>query len=212
MTITEIYDKYKINKGLREHMIRVAAVAKMICNSSCDDLDTENIITACLLHDMGNIVKTKFNLVSELFEPEGVEYYKKVQQEVFNKYGTKEHEVTLAILSEIGVADEIVKIINTTGLSSVPDIAKTGTIVEKIMMYSDLRVGIFGIVSLDVRLDDIKERYTLEQYSSDFLEVVRSLMKEFEKEIFENSKIKPEDITDKSTKEIQKKLWNWEIL
>jgi len=32
-----------------------------------------------------------------------------------------------------------------------------------------------------------------------------------EKEIFKNSKISPQDITDESTKEIQKELWNFEV-
>lgn len=211
MTITEIYDKYRINKGLREHMIRVTAVAKMICDNSVNDVDTENVVKAALLHDMGNIVKSKFEIGPELYEPEGIEYYRKVQQEVIEKYGKNDHEATLAMLAELDVDKKIIKTINATGITNVPRVANDGSNEEKLMTYSDLRAGPFGIISLDERLNDVEDRHVPRFYTKEMVETGRKLMKEIEREIFKNSKISPKDITDESIKEIQKELWNWEI-
>ncbi len=55
MSIGTIYKKYKIMPQLQEHMFRVAAVALLICENFEDSLPKEDIVTACLLHDMGKI-------------------------------------------------------------------------------------------------------------------------------------------------------------
>ncbi len=62
--ISEIYEEYKIMPNLREHQLRVAAVAAQICDNFNKPLNKKEIITACLLHDMGNIIKFKLELFS----------------------------------------------------------------------------------------------------------------------------------------------------
>ena len=57
---TQIYEKYKIIPFLVMHQLRVAAVAEMICDSLSMSIDKDNIVRACTLHDMFNIVKFKF--------------------------------------------------------------------------------------------------------------------------------------------------------
>ena len=69
MTILEIYEKYKIMPQLRTHMLRVAAVGKIVCDAVNEKVkqnrgefvNTKNVVTACLLHDMGNIIKFDLN-------------------------------------------------------------------------------------------------------------------------------------------------------
>ena len=57
MNIQEIYTKYKIMPSLQLHQYRVAGVAMYLCERVKMKIDTDNIIAACLLHDMGNIIK-----------------------------------------------------------------------------------------------------------------------------------------------------------
>ncbi|USN54769.1 MAG: HD domain-containing protein [Candidatus Peribacteria bacterium] len=59
-SIQDIYTQYQIPPSLQEHMLRVAAVAEQICLHSSQEIDHATIVTAALLHDMGNIIK--FNL------------------------------------------------------------------------------------------------------------------------------------------------------
>ena len=73
--ITDIYKEYKIMPSLQMHMLRVAAVTKMIVDNYNMDLDKESLVVAALVHDLGNIVKMD-NMATfpDFFEPEGVEY------------------------------------------------------------------------------------------------------------------------------------------
>ena len=47
--------------NLAMHQLRVAGVAMQICESLDTNIDTNSVVKACLLHDMGNIIK--FNLL-----------------------------------------------------------------------------------------------------------------------------------------------------
>ena len=76
--------------NLREHQLRVASVAAQICDNFFEPLNKKDIVTACLLHDMGNIIKFNLNYFPELIKPEGIEYWQKVQNEYKKKYGNDE--------------------------------------------------------------------------------------------------------------------------
>jgi len=86
MTIQQIYDHYDIMPSLQLHMLRVTAVAAMIVESFNQPLDKNNIIKACLLHDMGNIVKFDFNYMKEsmpqFLEPPGTQVLAKGKRSV----------------------------------------------------------------------------------------------------------------------------------
>ena len=77
--ISEIYEEYKIMPNLREHMLRVAGAASLICDNFTEPLNKEEIISACLLHDMGNIIKFKLDYFPEFNKPEKAEYWQNVQ-------------------------------------------------------------------------------------------------------------------------------------
>ena len=111
--ILEIYKEYKIMPILMIHQIRVAAVSMQICESLNDkDIDQESVVKACLLHDMGNIIKFDLNHFPEENEPDGIEYWQKVKDEYIFKYGRNEHEATLLIGEEIGISSRILELID----------------------------------------------------------------------------------------------------
>src|SRR3989344_3343249 len=111
MKITEIYKKYKIPKNLQEHQLKVAAVASTICNNFKQKIDKESVITAALLHDMGNIIKFDLGKFPEFLEPEGIEYWQIVQVEFRKKDGEYEHDATYKKAEEIGVNKSVFEII-----------------------------------------------------------------------------------------------------
>ncbi|HVM73982.1 MAG TPA: HD domain-containing protein [Candidatus Paceibacterota bacterium] len=92
-TVEQIYEHYRLPNGLRLHQLRVASVAKMICGSFAGVLDIEDIVRACLFHDMGNILKMDTDkFVGSLWGPEPKAYWERVKEEYIKKYGPSEEE------------------------------------------------------------------------------------------------------------------------
>ena len=81
--------------NLQEHMLRVAAVASLVCDNFNEPLPKDDIITACLLHDMGNIIKSDLQYFPEFIKPEGLDYWQKVKDEYIEKYSRDEHKATI---------------------------------------------------------------------------------------------------------------------
>ncbi len=215
MNITDIYLKYRINKGLREHMIRVAAVAQLICEKSNVELDTRNIVTACLLHDMGNLIKAKMDSMAELYEPEGVAYWIQVQAEMKEQYGADEHIATIAIINEINPGAEARSYaLEAIGTENTAKVHAGDSLGAKIATYSDMRVGPFGIISIQERMDDLRARYISRNkpgFSAEDIDERERMLKDIEQVIFANSSISPEEVNDETTKSIQASLLNWEV-
>jgi hypothetical protein len=212
MKITEVYKKYRINKGLQEHMIRVGAVAKLICERATVDLPTRHIVDGCLVHDLGNLIKAKLDSFPELFEPEGVDYWRQVKAEMTAQYGENVHEATDAMVKEMGLNDDSYQYFLAIGGEATERVHGSLHLGEKIANYSDMRVGVFNIISLTERMDDLRARYlarNLPGFGSDEIDVRQSFLEDMEADIFAHSTIKPEDITDESTAAIQSELWDW---
>lgn len=213
MKITEIYQNYHINKGLQEHMVRVAAVGKLVCDHTTVDVDEDLVVSACLLHDLGNLAKVKFIIpgFEKHFEPEGVEYWKNKQREIFETISTDEYEVANHYLKDIGVSSELVDAVNQIGLSKLKETVTEKPIEDQILIYADLRVGPHGILSTKERMDDIAERYVPEKYTLAFVDECRTLLDSIEAKLFAGADIAPSDISDESTAAIQEELLGWEI-
>ena len=211
--ITEIYKEYKIMPNLQMHQYRVAAVAMQICESLDIDINKENIITACLLHDMGNIIKFNLNHFPEFNQPEGLEYWQKVKDDYILKYGKNEHEASMKIARELNVNSDILYLIESVDSSFVEILANSNDLERKICMYSDGRVTPHGIVSIKERSEEAKERYKNHEYIFNeenvlFFNKNLTLMEE---KIFSHSKIKKEDINDESVIPYLEKLKNFSI-
>ena len=199
--IEDIYSKYKIMPTLAEHQFRVSAVAKQICESILEAVDTEGVVKVCLLHDMGNIIKFELNYFPEFFQPEGLEYWQNVKDEYLAKYGINEHVATQKICEEIGLSEIETDYLRAFGFSKIKHVLHESSLEQKICLYSDLRVGPYGVLSIEDRLIDGRKRYghrkdkamSLEEFE-EFADALQKL----EKKLFSYSSILPENITDLS--------------
>lgn len=218
MNILEVYEKYKIMPQLQLHQLRVAAVANQICDHIKSPVDKDTVITACLLHDMGNIIK--FNLKrtldvsGDLVKPEDLSYWEAVQREFIETYGQDEHIASIDIARKLGVSEYVLECIESIDFGSALKNSKRAELEPKICDYADLRVSPHGIVSIDGRLEDGRKRYkdNPERWVSDEQwQALRSACYSTEKQVFDLTDITPTDITDQSIEAIIKKLKQYSI-
>ena len=212
---------------LRTHMLRVAAVGKIVCDAVNEKVkqnrgefvNTKNVVTACLLHDMGNIIKFDLNYFPEFLEPEGLEFWQKVQNEYFEKYGKDEHVATLEIANEVlknnNDKEKVLEIISAIGFGKSIKNAQTETKMEfKIAQYCDQRVGPHGVLSLEDRIADGRKRYAEKMSKSingpEFENLAQAL-KNIEDQIFAKTSIIPSAISDQTTNLEVETLKNWEV-
>lgn len=214
MKVQTIYNKYKIMPQLQLHMLRVAGVATVIVDSFNQEIDKDSVITAALLHDMGNIIKFKLDLYPESLKPKGLKYWEKVKKDFTNKYGQKEHKATEAIAKDIGVSKNISKLVKNLEFSDSEKIAASKDIRKMIIKYSDLRVSPYGVLSLSDRLMETKKRYIFGNHSkwteSEYNKLT-PLWDNIEKQIFYHTKISPSDITDRRVMRLIPKLKRYNI-
>ncbi len=214
MKIKDIYQKYKIMPNLRLHMYRVAGVASVICDFANITVDRQSIVSAALLHDMGNIIKFNLDLFPVFLKPEGKEYWHKVQNEYFEKYGQDEHVATIEIAKEIGVDEKVMDLLNNIGFSKMNFTSESSDFNLKIAAYSDMRVEPHGVVSLEKRLIDGRARNMVRKsaFGNDVIyEKMASYLRKIEKQIFEKTLIKEDSITDEKILNYVTKLSDFEI-
>lgn len=209
--ISEIYTEYKIMPNLQEHMFRVAAVASMICDNFDEPIQKEEIITSCLLHDMGNIVKFNLEYFPEFNKPEGIEYWQNVQNEFRNKYGNEDHAVNGKIAREMSLNNRIVELIDSISFFGASENAMGKDFGKKIVEYCDDRVGPLGILSIEERIMDLRKRYVHHGDNSPLRQAFENAIRQMEKQIFAKCKIKPEDINDETVAPIVSELKNFVI-
>ena len=213
--ITDIYKEYKIMPHLQMHQLRVAAVASIVCDSLDLKLDKKLIITTCLLHDMGNVIKFNLDQTKSVFGLSDIEVedVRIVKKEFINKYGEDEHEATIKIIEELGLSEKVRYLAGENRFSFMCKHSKEGDLTQKLIHYADGRVGPHGILSYDERMNDASKRYKGHKLSVHEEERDRLVNcgRDIEKYIFSHSNIKPEDINDESVKEIIEELKNFEI-
>lgn len=209
MNLTEIYSHYHIPVIIQHHQLRVAAVAKAVADAHAGKCDSDVVTQVGLLHDMGNLIKVQFGTFPETWEPEGVEYWKRIQADLIARYGANEHHATVAIAREIGVSEAVLHCIDMIDFSHVEQVAHSGTLEEKIGIYADNRVGPFGVLSLNDRLAEAKERYmnrTDRLFDIKRHELIVTLTHEIERDLFKGLALRPEDITDAHVAPLVEKL------
>lgn len=200
---------------LELHQLRVASIAWIICDSLSLDLNKDLIVTACLLHDMGNVIKFDLSQTKSIFglSDEEIEDITKVKNEFIDKYGDDEHEATVKIIKELGLSDNVIYLAGENRFSSMCKHSKEEDLLKKIIHYSDGRVGPHGVLSYDERMHDANKRYKNHKLSIEEEERDRLVNcgKDIEKYIFSFSNIKPEDINDESVAPMIEELKNFEI-
>lgn len=209
-TVQEIYSEYKIMPNLQEHQLRVAAVAKIIAENFNGNLDVESIVTACLFHDMGNIIKSDLARFPEFVEEKGIEYWQGVKDEFVQKYGPDESVATKIIAKAIGLNAKATECLNHIGFSNLSRNEKGNSFENKICNYSDMRVGPHGIISLEERYIDGHKRYSGSKHmvASEKYEELAQSGRMIENQIFETASIRPEEITDEKIKNLMEELRN----
>ncbi|PIR98965.1 hypothetical protein COT87_01950 [Candidatus Collierbacteria bacterium CG10_big_fil_rev_8_21_14_0_10_44_9] len=175
MQIKQIYEKYQIMPQLATHMLRVAGVGKLILNGWKVKIDQDLVIRTLLLHDMGNIAKFDLSVEGQKkfisIESENLEYWRKLQEVFWNKYGKDTHGATNAIVAELGQLD-VLAILNeeysgyTSGDES--QILRQSDAAQ-ILAYCDVRVTPSGVVPMKERITDLHKRYGRELSWYDFL-------------------------------------------
>jgi 5'-deoxynucleotidase YfbR-like HD superfamily hydrolase len=214
MKIQEIYDRYDIMPNLREHQLRVAGVAKYICNQLSEkDFSERDLITACLLHDMGNIVKADLSVFPEFITPELLPRFEKQKKEMMEKYHD-EHDATLGIARELGVGLGVYTYLENARLLKFNE--KEAELAVQIYNYADMRVHPFGIRALQERLDNLRARYETKKMREGLppfnREAFEKRLHEFEDDIFSCiASVRPQDITDESIAPLIAELQTFDI-
>jgi hypothetical protein len=142
-------------------MLRAAAVGRIICqNLKRVEIDKDLVIKALLLHDMGNIIKFDFADTDMLQKKDKkrVNELIKTQKQFIKKYGNKTDEVTLQIIKEMTFDKRIIKLCANSHWEEAEEIIENDYWNRKIVCYSDMRVGPFGIMNLHDRFIDLIKR------------------------------------------------------
>lgn len=190
---------------LQQHQFRVAAVAKQICDSVNKPIDKEGVVWVSLLHDMGNIIKFDLSYFPDFVQPEGLEYWQKVKDEYVQKYGPEEHVATEKICDELGMSNTQKNYLNLVGFSKTKKAVASDLLEQKICCYADMRVGPLGVLTVEDRLADGRKRYEGRKdktMASEQFEEYASALMEIESQIFSQTTISPNDITDQSIESI----------
>lgn len=189
---------------LAEHQLKVAGVAGLICKNLGRPVDSKEVIAACLLHDMGNIIKFDLKFTSELlpgrFTEAELQAWQRVKDDYLEKYGSDEHHATLLIARELGVSDRILELIDCIGFQNGQSNAANQDFGKKICAYSDMRVGPQGVINLEQRFMDLRHRYEYKHRLTGGNETARlefeNGLRQIEKQIFYEAKILPHEITE----------------
>ena len=207
-TPRDIYTAYKIMPNLQLHQLRVAAVAKLICDNFKKPINERNVILACLFHDMGNIIKSDFAAFPDFWEPQGIAYWEDVKNTFIQKYGASTHQANVAIATEIGLPAGVIALIDGIAYSKMASILESSSYELKICEYADTRVGPRGVLSQRDRMLEGKWRHDkrkeqeeekIEPYYVDSgFENLLHLAHGIEEQLFTEATIRSEDINDTS--------------
>jgi len=219
MIIQEIYKKFNIPPNLQQHMLRVAAYAKLIINNfnNSNLISSHIILNSCLLHDLGNIIKFDFDNFSELLgaEEKNIEYWKKVKTAMIYKYGNDEDIATVEMVNGLNVSPEVLFIVKNWGFKNFKRIAESDNWNWKIAVYSDHRISPIGVVTLQQNLENKQKRYKLsKQNASHLSEQANELFNsatQIEQEIMKNSLINLHTIDTIRVDNLTKELLNQPI-
>jgi hypothetical protein len=208
MTIQQVYEKYSTPKNLQEHMLRVAALAKIITNSWTKNvLDVNSIIKTCTLHDTAKPMT--FDISKQAVygaTPEEIKKLKKLQSLLRSKYGQVEHDAVIEMYKDLKMEPNCIRLIKNFEWIYIPRLIDENDLESLICIYCDMRMGPKGILGLQERLDDLKARMGSEQYEED---VKNGKM--LEPIITKNVNINLNSITDDNLNSLFLELSNLEI-
>lgn len=205
----KVYNQFDILPNIREHMRRTAAVALYIIDHwQGPTINKDEVIAACLVHDLANIVKVDFSH-PEMLGPEAqrLAHWQVEQAKAIALYGAEEHAATDAMLVIIEALDRIRKLVQGAVFANNSKTAEGVDWEQKIVSYTDVRVGPFGVISLHERLVDAKRRYAgKREFSTDKNVPVIAAAYSIEEQLGKNMNIAVDSITDETIAPYLKQL------
>ena len=201
--ISDLYARFKIPGHLEWHMRLVAGVTAWLCDHVQESVDRDLLVAAALIHDMGNIVKFDFSHQVDRGESFNcdVEELKKIQLEMEEKYGTNDHVATMNMLTEVGVNQEILTLLDEADWRVIAKATNNHAVAAMILSYADYRVAPGGVVSVDERIADIHTRYKKKhniKFNEDKFQRTAQAYRDLEKELFKLIKEEPKDISSET--------------
>ena len=197
-----------VPKNLQEHMLRTAALAEIILeNWTGKELDNNSIVQTCAFHDIAKPMT--FDLAKQAdfgMSEEDIKKLGELQVRIKKDFSSDEHTATVKICEKIGLSETSVKLAENLEWEYIPRLLKVNDIESLIPIYCDMRIGLKGILTLDERLEDLKERTNADEYE----ENVKN-GKALEELIKNNTEIDVDSITDEQINERFEKLLNIEI-
>lgn len=160
MKILDIYEKFHIDIPLRNHQLSVAAICLYLNEKAALETNiSNNIVSAALLHDIGNMVKGKSD---KFIEGKDFEKWKKIEIDLRNQFGNDADTATSKMIDTLNLvnSEEIRKYIDLVGVKNLISKPKKfySEINNIILPYADLRIAPSGIVSVETRLDEARRR------------------------------------------------------
>ena len=172
-----------------------------------ETIDKKAIILCCLFHDAAKLMKfdlTKLKLFEE--EAKNIDYWRRVQKELIQKYGDVEHKATIQMCKEMGLPKRAIELIDNLEWSYIPKILKNNNFESAITVYADMRIGPFGTLLLKDRLRELRNRVNMENFN----ELVRQA-KALEKSLQQHLSIKVNNIKDSQINNRFEKLLNLQV-
>ena len=199
--------------SLQLHMLRVAGVAQILMEYLQDSvaLDEYSVLTACLLHDLGNITKFDFERFPQFFEPEGTAYWRDVKQKVKAEYGESPRLATAAMCRELGIPEEVIQLIAAFDFSDARKNYEGNDWTRQICAYADMRVAPHGVVTLFERLNEAQQRYRTPGKNDTHHDVMRVYLKQIENRLQEKIPVPLDSITEAMVKQRFSALRNWQL-
>jgi hypothetical protein len=167
MTVSEAYKEYIIPRNLGEHMLRVAALARIITdNWNGSKLEAIDIVKACALHDLAKPMT--FDLAKQAqfgMSQEEIDDLASLQNRLKTSYGENEHHASVKLCQDLGCNQQSVKIADNLEWSYIPQLIERGETESLIAIYSDMRIGPKSILLLLDRLTELKNRTDSKEYN-----------------------------------------------
>ena len=202
-SIDSIYERFRIPKHLREHMLRAAAVGRLICEHwKGDGINEDDVVAVLLLHDLGNVVRFDFSnekLVSLYAKESSVDELMEIREEAIRKYGDEDHEASDKMCRELGVSERILFLLNNKSFVQNREICASDDFDLKICAYADQRIGPLGVMGLMERLEEARVRGSKSLLSPDADLLIECALK-IEKQVLDNTDLSAGDINDDSVR------------
>ena len=198
--IKNIYKEYNIPVNLQEHMLRCAAICRLIINHwKGPELNKEDIIATMLIHDMGNIIKFDFEseFNKKVLKKEEIPRLKEIQKEMIKEYSDDSEKADILIAKELEANNKVINLLENLNYELMIETLESSDFDLKISKYSDLRVSPYGVVSIEERHKEAKIRYPDIKIDPKLKEAAFKI----ETQILDNTDLEPEDINDESIKE-----------